>query len=321
MITATLMLASVFLATEPERPPLVSMEFMGLFEAHEYRLPEEITDAETRDIRYRLFVPRNLNPQERCPLIVWLHGLNEGGSENHHNLRHLPMVLNDLAQIEKYRFFILVPQCPSPKIDWMTRLGTHAANKQTVDMLTVTYELLQKTMQDHPIDPDRVSILGVCSGGSGGWELGMRHPEAFSAMGLISPDGGDSSRILKLIDIPIWCFHNQGDHPERTQRMVAGIRQVGGNVYLSLPQSNGHDCWTETLSKYRATDWLLTQRRNAWVCWNPPGCQSRRWWHIVGVPLGFAAIVGIAWMSERRRRRKGVHATASVNVESARKSP
>jgi predicted peptidase len=304
MITATLMLVSVLLAAEPERLPLVPKEFIDLFEAHEYPLPKEIENTQTQAIHYRLFVPRNLKPNERCPMIVWLHGMGEGGEENHHNLKYLPWVLKDLKDIEQYRFFVLIPQCPNENISWTTPLGVHRESQQTVDMLTITYELLQKTMQDHLIDPDRISLLGICSGGNGGWEMSMRHSEVFSAIGLLAPGSGDSSQLTNLINIPIWCFHNQGDHPEGTQQMVTDIEKLGGNVHLSLLHSGSHDCWTTAFFRYKITDWLLAQKRNALVCWAPPGHQPWKWWHLFGVPLGCVAIVGLGWISERRQRQK-----------------
>ncbi len=87
----TLVLASILVSVP--RHPVVSDEFAKVFEAHEYPVGQKDR------ITYRLFVPRNLKPTERCPLLLWLHGAGEGGLDNHFNLRYLPLVIKDLEHL------------------------------------------------------------------------------------------------------------------------------------------------------------------------------------------------------------------------------
>ena len=42
-----------------------------------------------RLIRYRLYVPDDLLPNKKYPMIVWLHGRGDGGNENAMQLNHL----------------------------------------------------------------------------------------------------------------------------------------------------------------------------------------------------------------------------------------
>ena len=331
----TLILASV-LAAAPMRIPVVSEEFANLFEAHEYVFPDHkgtgtfsalsrdkkgtvpfssdpaSLGARNRDsprkagpkmsqspadhIPYRRFVPRRLKPGERCPLLLWLHGAGEGGRDNNSNLKYLPLVLKDLQHLEKYRFFILVPQCPSATVVWTSSWGG-------TDMLSIAYDLLEKTMREQPVDPDRVYLLGVCSGGNGCWEMAIRHPGVFAAIVPIAPGLGDVSRAARLVNVPIWAFHCEGDHSEGTEEMVAAIQAAGGNIHLTLKPSKEHDCWSLALTVCDVTTWMLEQRRGQWICWRPPGIKPWRWWHILGVPLAFVSIVCLGWYSERRRRR------------------
>ncbi len=281
-----LVFASILISAEM-RAPVVSREFAAAFEAHEYPVGKA-------HITYRLFVPRNLKPRERCPLLLWLHGKDEGGLDNHFNLRYLPLVLKDIQHLEKYRFFILVPQCPSPDIVWTSDwAGT--------DMLTVTHDLLEKTMREQPVDPDRVYLFGVCSGGIGCWEMAANYPDVFAAAVPTTPQGGDESQAARLVNIPIWAF--ESDKPEQTQEMVEAVKAAGGNIHLTIPfRFKQHDSWHLALEQCDVMTWMLEQRRGQWICWRPPGFKPWRWWHILGVPLGFAAIVCLGWYSERRRR-------------------
>ena len=129
MIAAALLLASTVMSASPA-------DIADLFEAREYRY----TGGHYRErlFRYRLFVPRSLKPGERCPLLVWLHGHGEHGSDNVKNLRWLELILEDRKHIERYRFFILATQ--SPDGSWY---GSAVASPD--DMLTVTAAIFQKT--------------------------------------------------------------------------------------------------------------------------------------------------------------------------------
>src|SRR5690349_13402971 len=40
-----------------------------------------------RERKYGLFIPKNYNPKEKWPTIVFLHGVGEGGSDAKANLR------------------------------------------------------------------------------------------------------------------------------------------------------------------------------------------------------------------------------------------
>jgi predicted peptidase len=308
MIIAALMLSTALLSAEPTKLGLVSREFAEHFEAHEYRCPGGANQPELR-IRYRLFVPRNMQPGEKYPLILWLHGRGEGGTDNQLNLRYMQTVLKDVKNLEQYRFFILLPQCPSPDIGWTGGLGTaNTGATSGKDMLNIAYEILQKTMQEQPVDPDRISLLGICSGGSGCWDMAVRYPELFSAVAPMTPGSGNVSQANRLINCPIWAFRNEYTQTRDTRQMVAAVKQAGGNIHLTTEPNGRHDSWTAAIQDYDIIGWMVAQRRNAWICWRPPG---HRWLHVLGMPVAFIMIVGLGWYSERRRRT-ALHARAEA---------
>jgi predicted peptidase len=308
MIAATLLMVSTIVATSPA-------DIADLFEAREYRY----TGGQYRQqlFRYRLFVPRSPKPGEHYPLLIWLHGYGERGSDNVKNLRWLELVLDNRKHIERYRFFILATQ--SPDGSW----GSGAVALPD-DMLTVTTAIFQKTLQEYPVDPNRVWLSGVSGGGSACWEMAMRHPEWFAAVVPMGSGGGDVSHAGKLVNIPIWAFHNLNDRetsPEDVKRMVAAVNAAGGNAHLTLLEGKwressdawsewwwSHDCWTEAFHRYDIMAWMLAQDRGSWVCWTPPGCRLWKWWHILTVPCIFLTVVWLGCCFERRRReRKRLH--------------
>jgi len=287
-----------------------------LFEEREYRY----TGGKYHEkfFRYRLFVPRLLKSTERYPLLVWLHGYGERGTDNQKNLRWLELVLDDPRHIERYRFFILATQSS----DGYWCCGAVASAD---DMLTITDTIFRKTMGEYPVDRDRVYLSGVSGGGSACWEMAMRYPEVFAAVVPMGSGGGNVSQAAKLVNIPIWAFHNLNDRearPDRVKRMVAAVKKAGGNVHLTLLEGKwresseawsewwwSHDCWSEAFHRYDIVAWMLAQRRGTWICWNPPGGRSWRWWHVLMVPsVLLLAAVWLGWRWERGRRgRKRLH--------------
>jgi predicted peptidase len=282
-----------------------------LFKAYEYRY----TGGRYKQalFRYRLFEPRSMKPSDRYPLLVWLHGCGRLGSDNWRSLKYTELMLDDVAHIEKYRFYILAVQCPPDNRAWFS--GGNAAD----DMLTVTAEILQKTLRERPIDQDRVYLLGVSGGGSGCWEMAARYPELFAAVVPMASGGGDTSRASKLKNIPIWAFHSRYDRDTPligVEMMVAAVKQAGGNIYLTASTTETHDCWTEAFGYWQVVSWLLAQRRGAPLTY-PPGCSPWEWRDILPVPCCFLTIVWLArWAEGRRRSRQRLSSIlTSLSVE------
>ena len=108
------------------------------------------------------------------------------------------------------------------------------------------------------MDPDRVYLGGLSSGGNGCWEMASRYPELFATVVPISSAGGDESPS-RLTKIPIWAFVNTG---ERTgvERMVTAIQAAGGNACLTVFDQGGHDAWSIPL-RGGILAWMMAQRR------------------------------------------------------------
>ncbi len=259
--------------------------------------------------RYRLFVPRSLQPTKRYPLLIWLHGFGEAGSDNLLSLRHIEyLAFKDFYHTnpEQYQFFILVVQTTKDNPMWFKQSG----REEPDDILTVLVDILRKTMREYPIDPDRISVMGVSSGGNGCWELALRYPDLFASAVPISSRGGDESRADRLKNIPIWVFHNlddQGTPMTGDEAMVAAVQAAGGNVHLTLPthipELGRHDAWTDAFESHDILGWMLAQRRGASICWTPPGCDPWKWWHILILPCALLVIVRVAGYIDQRRQR------------------
>lgn len=300
MLITTLAMVSALLVAVP-----------GSFKPHSYRYTGGRYGHEL--FRYQLFVPDSLEPGKRYPLLVWLHGFGEAGSDNQQHLAYMDLMTSSVADYCK--FFVLAVQCPADNPMWCRGHGGDDADANKDDMIAVAAEILQKTMREYPVDQDRVYLSGVSSGGSGCWEMALRYPEWFAAVAPMASGGGDVSRAANLTGIPIWAFHNADDtltSPRGVERMVAAVAATGGNVYLSLLTGDGHDCWSSAIGQHHVMAWMLEQRRGA-PSWTPPNCRPWQWWHILILPCALLVYVRLSWSIEQRRRRV---AAATVATES-----
>src|SRR5579872_2344310 len=70
------------------------------------------TDPRGEAIPYCLFVPHGLDRTKRYPVVLFLHGSGERGSENRRQVRDIAGWASDEVQA-KFPCFIVAPQCPN----------------------------------------------------------------------------------------------------------------------------------------------------------------------------------------------------------------
>ena len=286
--------------------------FLELFTAGEIRCTGQ--SFQERHHRYRLFIPETSGPDDKLPLIVWLHGKGEAGQDNSSHLRHLStLIFTKPWQRERYPFFLLALQCPRDNPGWT------ATGHATYDMLDVLMGVLNKILEEYPIDRDRITLGGISSGGSGSWELAIRQPDLFAAVAPLGSAGANDSPLDGIVHVPIWAFHSTKDlrtSVKLVRETVAALESAGGNVRLTEVNLREHDCWHAAFERYELLSWLLAQRRGdpsrpppgsisvparlrlAWIFissgWTLPQLAGQ-----IGIPL--LLIVAI-WSARRQRR-------------------
>jgi len=131
------------------------------------------------------------------------------------------------------------------------------------------FELLDEVLTDvvahHAIDPDRVILCGISSGGSAVWAYAKRHPHRFSALAPLATTVVPE-QVEGLTSIPIWAFQSAADGDasvENVGQFVDRLRQQGGPAHLTIVKSQTHDCWTQAFKDYGLTEWMLSQLRQS----------------------------------------------------------
>lgn len=226
------------------------------------------TGGEYREetFRYRLLKPHNTS--EPMPLVVFLHGAGERGTDNRLQLLYLPEQLAQDRWRTRFPCYVLAPQCrPDRKwmnVDWSAP-GDPQMPSEPSEQLLAVMQMLEKTIAEENIDRSRIYLTGLSMGGFGTFDLAIRKPQLFAA---VSPICGaaDPARITVLKDHPIWIVHGDQDQAvpvERSRSAAAALRAAGGHpIYVELP-GVGHNSWNPAWQDEDGVlPWLFRQRRN-----------------------------------------------------------
>lgn len=214
----------------------------------------------------RLLRPPRIEASTTYPVILFLHGAGERGTDNEKQLAYLPTWLAEPAMQEKYPCYLVAPQC-RPDHRWVEVAWDDVASTrqspQMTDDLAAAVAALDEALAMEAADPGRVYLTGLSMGGFGAWDLAARMPERFAAL-LPICGGGDEATAPRLARLPIWCFHGADDTvvvPERSRRMIAAVKAAGGIPRYSELTGVGHDSWTPAYRDPDVLDWLFSQRR------------------------------------------------------------
>ncbi len=199
-----------------------------------------------QSFHYLRYIPRDLEPGEKRPLVFFLHGAGERGPEDGSELDRVFRYfwLGRAEKGEEFPFLMLAPQCPDGKY-WGSFL--ESLNR-----------FLDEALQTLPADEKRVSLTGLSMGGTGTWLWALSDPERFSAFAPVCGTGvywyGG-----QLIHKPVWAFHGDVDEvvpPEESLSMIRSINKRGGKARLTLFHGVGHDSWVGAYEGDVLMKWL-----------------------------------------------------------------
>ena len=216
-------------------------------------------------IPFRLYEPPQTRPQKRYPLVVVWHGQGESDDDNSSQLAHLQYDARSFFKPYPLEAYILATQCPGDSPDWENKIDRYDASP-----IDYTVAIIRALERIFPIDPTRISALGICSGASAALQAQSRNPKLFCALALCSYSvryGAEPE-----IDVPVWAFANSDDPNapiEPIRDLVLNLRQRGASAKLT-ESVGGHDSWTMALRDCQILSWLARQDADAYAP-PPPG--------------------------------------------------
>jgi len=211
---------------------------------------------------YRLLAPRAKRGEAR-PMLLFLHGAGERGSDNQKQLVWGSEFM--LAAAREHRCVCVVPQCPEEQkwvdVDWSKSRHRQAARPSGTMRLVIA--LIDSLQRELKLDRSRLYAMGLSMGGYGTWDLVTRMPGKFAAAVPVC-GGGDATKAKRLAKLPVWAFHGTLDTAvpvENSRRMIDAIRRAGGGPGYTEYPSTGHNAWSPAMADAKLFEWLFGQRR------------------------------------------------------------
>lgn len=220
--------------------------------------------------RYQVYVPADYDAAKRWPVILFLHGAGERGTDGlvQTQVGLAPAIR---ADAKRYPAIVIMPQVP-PDSMW----GGAPARAAML--------ALDRTLAEFSADPDRVYLTGLSMGGNGTWSLAFRHPERFAAVAPIcgwvtpftqrwqgkhdvvpgNPEDAFDRLARKLAGVPVWIFHGEMDPvvpAEQSRKAAAALRAVTPQTQYTELAGTGHNSWDNAYGSAAFISWLFAQQR------------------------------------------------------------
>lgn len=217
--------------------------------------------------RYQVYLPADFTASQAWPVILFLHGVGECGSDG---LRPTEVGIGRAIRRHADRFPALVvfPQVPPECRGW--RGNAAAAALRALDHVIAEFRG----------DPRRLYLTGLSMGGSGTFRVAAEQPGRFAALIPVSADfDGELSRppapssaspdaylaLARAIGkTPVWIFQGAEDTtppPAVTRRLVRALERYSPDVRYTEYARAGHNAWDQAYSEPAVLPWLLAQRR------------------------------------------------------------
>ncbi len=237
----------------------------GIYAQGEYEKKQFVSQGDT--LNYRLLRPEP--GQQQYPLVLFLHGGGERGSDNEKQLSHGSEMFRNPVNRENYPAYVLYPQCPEDGY-WTYRDRPETFTPAEMPsglsispVMELVVGLLDEYLLRPDVDTDRVYVMGLSMGGMGTFDLVCRYPELFAAAipicGTVYP-----ARLEAAKHVHFRIFHGDKDATvpvSGSREAYKALKQIGADVeYIEFPGVN-HDSWTPAFNYPGFMEWLFEKRR------------------------------------------------------------
>lgn len=233
------------------------------------RFVERSLQRHSVSYRYQVFVPDGWTAKRDWPVVLFLHGSGERGSDNRAQLSQgLPHWLAQHGA--DFPAVVVIPQAPDD-----------AAWHGEIEQMAL--QALDDSIGEWHGDRRRLYLTGLSMGGYGAWQIAVDHPGMFAAAaiicgGIAQPNDSDRLQVdgipAAMADpyawvaahigaLPVWIFNGAADDvvpPEESRRMYAALQARGSEVRHTEFPGVGHVSWPQAYATAALWPWMFAHR-------------------------------------------------------------
>ena len=249
-------------------------------------------EMNTLSLTYTAYEPDSLDSWEQNPLIIWLHGLGEGGTDiektilgNEASALTESDIQSHFISGEQTGAYVLIVQTPTYWLD----AGDNVYHKG--DLPSRYTEILMDTIEAYvasnpDVDPDRIYIGGASNGGYMTLEMCINYPDYFAAAFPCCPayaynvyakdfDGNyrtmfmnqyiksnmvylTDEKVAALLETPLWFLQAMND-------TIVSAFDYTMPVYQALVKAGANNAWCSLYFDSVGTESADTQYLGHWV--------------------------------------------------------
>ena len=213
-------------------------------------------------VPYRAIQTPGRRDGELLPLIVFLHGDWQDGTDNESQLAGYgngSMELIDAAIEGGVPLVYVAPQTT----------GAYWPPERVA-------ATVKDALSRWPIDPRRVVLTGISDGGTGVWDALKTWPKCFAA-GVPMSGMTEVSGLAPIHDVPQWIFHGEKDNDTNietgyggamvgSRAVVRALREMGGAPRYTEYPNEQHVIWHRAYGEAALLPWMLDQRLRGAPC-------------------------------------------------------
>jgi predicted peptidase len=223
-------------------------------------------------LSYRMLLPVNFDPAKSYPLLIFLHGSGESGSDNQSQLKNGGMLFLKESFRKDFPSIVIFPQCPANSFWSNTQFKKDSTGKTEFILLKggkpskAMHGLLGmiNTFLKKPyVNKSQIYAGGLSMGAMGTYELLRRKPKLFAAAFAIC--GADNvENVKKYKKIPLWIFQGAKDpivNPQYAQAIANELNRTGREVKFTMYADAGHNSWDAAFAEPALFSWLFSHRK------------------------------------------------------------
>lgn len=218
---------------------------------------------------YKVMFPENFDPTQRYPLLLFLHGAGERGTDNNAQLIHGGARIQSDTSLRNT--IVLAPQCPKEDY-WVCIVKTNTLAEHLKrefpysapisSSMAAVKELLDAMIAVGFVDTDQIYGMGISMGAMGILDLAFRFPDLFQAVQPIC-GGVNNDRASEFKGKTSFRFF-QGLKddivlPKFSDENCTALKEAGAKASIVEYPNDNHNCWDSTFKEPDLFKWMFMQ--------------------------------------------------------------